>query len=143
MPGYTGSESVGETTGVTHSLGTNFSQSTGYSKGEGESEALSPIFEILPTAVEGQEEIMNRAILRLRKLGRGLFILTRPYADPVLTSAQRVDEPEIRPSRIEDFTTAVLAASPFATKRNAVEEPVRPVIDPEDSGGSWFSDHPS
>ena len=134
MPGYSQAEAAGKVVGTNTGQGRSQARTKGYSETEGYSEALSPIFEILPTAVEGQEEIMNRAILRLRKLNRGLFIFTRPYADPVLTSAPRIEPPTIRPSRVLEFKTLALTASPFVTERKQTDASSAPadVVEEDD-----------
>jgi len=132
MPGSSQSVAVGHVNGGNTGRGTSYAKAKGYSESEGESEALFPIFEILPSAVEGQEEIMNRAILRLRKLNQGLFILTRPYADPVLTSAPRIDSLAIRPDRVEAFKTAVLSKSPFIVRREVADAEPEPVVEEDD-----------
>ena len=135
MPGYSKSVALGQVEGGNTGRGTSYAKTKGYSESEGESEALFPIFETLPSAVEGQEEIMNRAILRLRKLNRGLFILARPDADPVLTSAPLIPPLAIRPDRIEAFKTAVLSKSPFIMRRGTAElepKPAPMVADDDD-----------
>ena len=121
IPGSARTETTGRASGITSGTGMNRSRSTSRTESEGESEALLPIFERLPTAVEGQEEIMNRAILRLRKLKRGLFVLARPDFDPVLTSAPRVESIEIRPDRVDEFMATVRAISPFTSTRAEAE----------------------
>ena len=126
LPGYSQSVATGQVEGGNKGRGTSYAKTRGYSESEGISEALFPIFETLPGAVEGQEEIMNRAILRLRKLNQGLFILTRPYADPVLTSAPRIDTLTVRPDRVGEFKTAVLSKSPFIVKHQVIEATPEP-----------------
>ena len=136
MPGYSQSVATGHGEGGNKGRGTSYAKTQGYSESEGVSEALSPIFEILPSAVEGQEEIMNRAILRLRKLNQGLFVLTRPYADPVLSSAPRIDPLVVRPDRVSEFKVAVLSKSPFIIKRELIaanSEPAPAVVDDDAS----------
>ena len=120
-PGSSKIETSGRTSGVTSGNGTSRSRSTSRTESEGESEALFPIFEMLPTAVEGQEEIMHHAILRLRKLNRGQYVLVRPYVDPVLTAAPLVAVPSINPRRVGEFMAKVRLASPFISTRADAE----------------------
>ncbi len=106
----------------------------------GQSEALWPIFQTLPSAVEGQEEILNRAILALRKMPKGMFVLAQPGFPPRSISAVRMEEPLVSNRRVIAFADAVRASSPFMvstviaeqTIANRLAGPKKGVDDPDD-----------
>ena len=85
---------------------------------------------------------MNRAILQLRNLNRGLFVLQRPSDRPLITSAIRIERPVVRPDRIGVFRTAVLTASDFTTPLAAFER-APPSPEADDQEDDYFRAPPS
>ena len=80
---------------------------------EGEAEALRPILQTLPSAVEGEAEILNRAILSLRELPPRYFCLRMPQNLPQMMTTPEIADIRIRPSRVGEFLEASRTASPY------------------------------
>ena len=140
LPGYTRSTSTSQSAGSTSGRGSSWSSSESFVESSGQSESLWPIFQTLPSAVEGQEEILNRAILVLRKMPPGMFVLAQPGFPPRSVSAVRMEEPLVSTRRVIIFTDAARASSPFMvstvmaeqTIANRLSGPKKVVDDPED-----------
>lgn len=112
-----GLQRIGTSAGITSSV----NQGTGRFEGttastaytEGEAQALMPILEMMHTAVEGDTEVMHRAILQLRKLPPRTYFLVRPDTLPTIVQTPNVDEARVLPSQVPRFVEKVRDASPF------------------------------
>jgi hypothetical protein len=124
LPGYTRSISTSESAGSTSGRGSSWSSSESFVESSGQSEALWPIFQTLPSAVEGQEEILNRAILVLRKMPPGMFVLAQPGFPPRSVSAVRMEAPSVSARRVIAFTNAARASSPFMVSTVMAEQTI-------------------
>jgi hypothetical protein len=135
LPGY------GVATGETRNLSTG--KTAGRSRGstvsdgetEGTSEGLFPIFETLPGAVEGSEEILNRAILQVKKLAVGNFICARPDRSPEILSAPTINEPMVSPRRRRDFLSDARERSVFTVRRADIATVAEVIDDDSDDFG--------
>ena len=135
--------------GETLSSGLNAvtSSGSGYASGQsrsqvssvGESEALKPILKTLPTAVEGESEILNRAIRVVRELPRQHFILAHPSAEPQVVVVPDVTSSFLSPRRKQAFLKAARIKSPFLLPTSEADQvfasrtaPAEAEADPED-----------
>ncbi len=135
--------------GETLSSGLNAvtSSGSGYASGQsrsqvssvGESEALKPILKTLPTAVEGESEILNRAIRVVRELPRQHFILAHPSAEPKVVVVPDVTSSFLSPRRKQAFLKAARIKSPFLLPTSEADQvfasrtaPAEAEADPED-----------
>lgn len=118
--GYSGSSTSGMSSSSSTARGTMNANSSSSAVSEGVSETLRPILEILPTTVEGQEEILHRAILAIRKLPKRAFFLAQPDMPVALLVTPTVKEVAVSPRTIADFSNQSRLSSPYmATRQEA------------------------
>lgn len=110
------------------------------SSSEGLSEALMPVLEIMHTAVEGETEVMHRAILQLRRLPPRTYLYVRPDTKPTIIVVPSVDDPKVLKSHVPKFIEAANERSTFV--RPADEEDVVIVEDEEADDDAQFRYRP-
>ncbi|MCC5986031.1 MAG: hypothetical protein JJU42_16865 [Rhodobacteraceae bacterium] len=120
--------------GMTTGKGSMSAMSRSVVRSEGESEALRPILEVMPTSVENQDEILHQATLAIRKLPKRGFFLTRPDQPPTLMVTPDVDDPMVSQRRVATFLTAAREQSPFILRSDAVSQLVEQRSDVESLG---------
>jgi len=80
---------------------------------EGFAEAFKPVLEMMHTALEGESEIMNSAILRLRKLPPRSYFLVRPDAPLTIATTPEVADARVLPLHLTAFCDQVRKKSDY------------------------------
>ncbi len=109
-----------------HFAGSSHSTSTS----EGLSEGFLPVLEMMHSAVEGEAEILHRAILQLRKLPARTYFLVRPEMPVTIVKTPTTDDARVLPSHITSYIETVRERSPFLLA--AIDEPIGEIIDDDD-----------
>ncbi len=131
--------SSGRNDAASYGSGSASGQSRSQVSSYGEAEALKPILATLPTAVEGEGEILHRAIRVVRGMPPQHFLLARPGAEARVVAVPKVTSAFVRPSRIAAFFETARVKSPFLLPTAEADQVIasRPVpavveVDPED-----------
>lgn len=80
---------------------------------EGFTEAFKPVLEMMHAALEGESEIMNRAILRLRRLPPRAYFLVRPDAPPTIATTPEIAESRVLQTQLTAFCDLVRTKSDY------------------------------
>jgi hypothetical protein len=83
------------------------------SRGQGASESLEPILELLPGAVHGLENVRHKAVARLRDIPPRHAVVKGSATPSFDIETYAITTPVVTDRLVENFTQHVLAASPY------------------------------
>jgi hypothetical protein len=121
------SRTRGTSSGESRSSGRSTTRSESFSRTttRGESEALRPILEDLPTAVFSLDDQLYKAAARLRNLRKQHAVIKMPDSESLEMRASDVQDGYARGERVARFQEAVFEGSPFAKPVAVVEAQLR------------------
>lgn len=135
--GHSRSSGRGHSTTVAEGNAVAYGESVGTAITRGLAPTLRPVLEERPTQLEGADEIMHRAILKLRKLPKRCFVFTGPDRYPSMGLTPDVPDTPMLPSMRARFEERVRNKSIFTIESCRLigageSDPDEPMSDPDD-----------